>query len=172
MASAKDLVAAVRGQRAAGAEPSSVQDYWKRQHQAWLDDLTALRAQMKAWLAPVVEANVAQTKDVEFSTAEPDLGHYMAPGLDIELLADPPQIVTVRPRGLRIVGIVEAGGARVVGANGRVDLECGVRREILLRFRKNETTSWCSFGDGTRRDLGEGLFFDLLFKTAEIDRIG
>jgi hypothetical protein len=84
------------------------------------------------------------------------------------LLTEPPQVVLVRPRGLRVVGVVETGGTRVVGANGRIDLECGIKREIVLRFRKDNTTTWCSFSAGKKRELNEDVFFDLLARTADI----
>lgn len=171
MASAKDLVAAVRSRKAAGTESESVQAYWKRQREHWIADLAGLREQVKAWLAPVVEARAAQTRDVEHAIEEPDLGHYMAPGLDIELLAEPAQVVTLRPRGMGVGGLVEPGRPRLVGPVGRVDLECGARREILLRFLKGTTTTWCSFGDGHRHVLTEAFFFDLLFRTSEIERV-
>ncbi len=66
-------------------------------------------------------------------------------------------------RGARVLGVVETGGRRVVGASGRVDLECGVKREVLLRFtRTGESAVRCSFTGGERCELDEELFFELI----------
>lgn len=42
---------------------------------------------------------------------------------------------------------------------------------IVLRFHGDGVTRWCTFGDGTERELDEELFIDLLFETAEIEHI-
>lgn len=166
MTKAKDFVAALQNQRS--AQPRSVEDYWKRQEALWLGDLEALRGSIRQWMGPVVEARAAAISDKSFSIMEPDLGRYDAPGLEISLLTEPPQVVLLRPRGLRVVGHVEIGGNSAVGAAGRVDLECGVRREILLRFHQNDRTTWYSFSAGKKRELDEEVFFDLLARTADI----
>jgi hypothetical protein len=146
----------------------SVEEYWKRQKSLWLADLASLETSVKQWMTPVVQERAAIVEDKAFSTMEPDLGGYEAPGLALTLMMDPPQIVLLRPRGLRIVGVVETGGSRVVGANGRVDLECGIKREIVLRFRKDDMTVWYSFGGGKKRSFDEELFFELLARVADV----
>ncbi len=166
MTKVKDFVAAVRSQRR--AQPESVEGYWQRQQLSWLSDLSKLRDDIKNWMGPVVEDNAVTVKDKIFPTTEPDLGTYDAPGLELDLLTEPLQVVLVRPRGLRVVGVVESGGRRIVGASGRVDLECGVKREIILRFRRDDATSWCSFGTGNKRELSEEVFFELLARTADL----
>ncbi len=166
MTKAKDFVAAVQSQRL--ARPESVEEYWKRQQTIWLTDLSNLRDSIKRWMGPVVEDGAAVIKDHAFPTLEPDLGRYDAPGLEIELLTDPLQVVLLRPRGLRIAGVVDTGGSRVVGASGRVDLECGVKREIILRFRNDHRTTWCSFSSGKKVEVDEDAFFELLARTADI----
>src|SRR5262249_36937958 len=105
MTKAKDFVAALRSQRA--LPPESVEEDWRRQQSLWLDDLSALRGSIVRWMGPVVEDRAAAVDEKVFSTMEPDLGRYDAPGLEIALLTDPPRVVLVRPRGLRIVGITE-----------------------------------------------------------------
>ncbi|MEO8284325.1 MAG: hypothetical protein ABI568_13155 [Pseudarthrobacter sp.] len=166
MTKAKDFLAALRSQQI--AQPGSAEEYWKRQQSMWLDDLSMLRDSIRQWMSPVVEDHSATIEDRVFSTMEPDLGRYDAPGLEFVLLMEPPQVVLVRPRGLRVVGVVETGGSRVVGASGRVDLECGVKREIVLRFRKDDRTTWYSFSAGKKRELDEDVFFDLLARTTDI----
>lgn len=166
MTKAKDFVAALRSHQ--HAESQSVEEYWKRQQSLWLADLSVLRDSIRQWMSPVVEDRAATVVDRAFPTMEPDLGGYDAPGIEIALLTEPPSVVLVRPRGLRIVGVIETGGSRVLGASGRVDLECGVKREIILRFRNDGTTAWYSFGTGVRRQLNEDVFFELLARTADI----
>ncbi len=159
-------MAALRNQQS--ARPEDVEEYWKRQQSLWLTDLSVLRNSIKQWMGPVVQDRAATVEDKLFSTMEPDLGGYDAPGLHLTLLTEPTQVVLLRPRGLRIVGVVETGGSRVVGANGRVDLECGVRREIVLRFQKDGVTTWYSFSAGKKREFNEDVFFALLARAADI----
>lgn len=166
MTKARDFLAALQHQRSGQSE--NVADYWKRQQSLWLADLSALQGEVKRWLAPILEARAVVVEEKSVPIMEPDLGSYDAPVLEITLLTDPSQVVQLRPRGLRVVGIVETGGSRVIGASGRVDLECGVKREILLRFRKDEATSWYSFSAGNKRELNEELFFELLARIADI----
>ena len=164
MAKAKDFLKALQAADHVGAE--SVDEYWKRQRDAWVADLGELRRSMVRWLGPVCEAQKAKWRDEEFTLMEPDTGEYQAPGLEIELLAGDPRVVVVRPRGVRIVGVVQTGGARVVGARGRVDVECGVAREILLRFTHDGPTRWLSFSRGEKKELDEDLFFEVLARVA------
>jgi hypothetical protein len=166
MTKAKDFVTAVMSQKR--AQPESVEEYWRRQRSLWLTDLSELRDSIKNWMGPVVVANAVTVEDKLFSTTEPDLGTYDAPGLELALLTEPHQVVLVRPRGLRVVGVVQSGEHRIVGASGRVDLECGAKREIILRFRQEEATTWYSFGTGKKRELNEDVYFELLARTADL----
>ena len=117
----------------------------------------------------MVEAKLASITDTDFSTEEPDVGHYTARGLSIELLIGEPKSVLVRPRGLRVVGLMEDEGRRIVGANGRVDIEYHATREILLRFGSAENAQWLSFAGGEKRELDEDLFVELLARVAEVE---
>ena len=159
MAKANQFVEALRGARA-GVE--TVAEARLRQRTEWLEDLNELCAAVRAWLAPVIEANFATVTPREVLLTEPDLGEYTASGLEITLIVSgQTRAVLLRPRGMRIVGIVDDGGARITGARGRVDLECGASRAILLRF-KNDVVAWVSFSSGERRVVTEEVFFDLL----------
>jgi hypothetical protein len=154
------------------ARPGSVETVdqaWNRQKSAWLLDVEALRASVRRWLGPVLEARLATVADKDFPIAEPDLGQYIAPGLEITLVvAGETRVVLLRPRGMRVVGVVETGRARAIGASGRVDLECGVAREILLRFKGDEQAIWVSFSKGEKRTLDEDVFFELLAQVTEL----
>jgi hypothetical protein len=165
MGKAEEFLEALRRKNSEG---ENVDEYWHRQQAAWLDDLRRLGDMIKHWLAPVIDAKLAKVEDMDFQTTEPDVGTYMAPGLSLELLDEAPKVVRIRPRGLRVLGVVEDGGARIVGAAGRVDLECGVARAILLRFKTENGTTWMSFAGGTKRELDEEVFFELLARTADV----
>jgi hypothetical protein len=167
MTTAKDFLKAL--QATGRDDVRSVDAYWARQRNEWVADLADLRQSIVGWLAPVREAKLATWKDVDFTLTEPDTGPYVAPGLEIALLAAAPRTVVVRPRGVRVVGLAQTDGARVVGARGRVDLECGVAREILLRFKNDGPAVWVSFSGGERRELDEDLFFHLVARLADID---
>lgn len=165
MANANDFVRALQAKGHGGVE--TVNDYWRRQKREWLEDLLALRSAIRQWLGPVSAAGLATVVDRDdVSLTEPDLGHYLAPELAITLLVpDEPRTVLLRPRGMAIVGLV---GARGIGARGRVDLECGVVREILLRSKDKAPTRWLSFSGGEQKTLDEELFFELLARITEI----
>jgi|HubBroStandDraft_6_1064221.scaffolds.fasta_scaffold271945_2 hypothetical protein len=154
--------------RRGGDAPQSVEEYWRRQKGAWLDDLHALRTRVRGWLAPLVEDRLATVEDREFAADEPDYGHYVAPGLEISLLSDEPRSVVLLPRGGRIQGIAGPPGKRVVGASGRVDVECGPNREILLRIADKGGAGWWSFAGGEKRALDEELFFELVARVADV----
>lgn len=166
MAKARDKLAEALRRR--GPEPESVAEYWARQKGAWLEELETLREQVRGWLRPLEDEKLAAVQDRNFSTDEPDFGEYDAPGLEIQLLGTAPKTVLLRPRGGRIQGVIEAPGRRVLGARGRVDLEHGLNREILLRLEQAGATRWYSFAGGKKRQLDEELFFELLARVADV----
>jgi hypothetical protein len=152
------------------AAPDTVDEARRRQHEAWLTDLADLRRRVRGWLAPVADAESARLTDVEIEITDQDVGTYSAPALHIDLVVGGMvRRVALRPRGMRVVGVVESGGARFVGAAGRVDLEQGAIREILLRVRDDGETRWLTFGTGTKRELDEALFFELLARISDVD---
>ena len=165
MAKASELLRALR---AVHGTDSTAMDYWKRHKDQWVEDLRTLRSSVRGWMKPIEQEGFAVVADTDFPISEPDVGYYLAPGLTIQLQVQDPRRVVLRPRGVRVLGVVEAGGARVLGAMGRVDLESGATREILLRFRSDDVTSWASFSLGTRRDLDEDLFVELLARAADV----
>ena len=82
MAKAKDFLRALQAAEHVGAE--SVDEYWRRQRDAWVADLGELRRSMVQWLGPVCEAQRARWREQDFTLMEPDTGEYSAPGLEIE----------------------------------------------------------------------------------------
>jgi hypothetical protein len=97
------------------------------------------------------------------------LGTYSAAGLEISLVgAGEAQVVQVRPWGLSILGAVEAGVARALNARGRVDVECGVTRALLLRFENGDSARWVAFSGGNARTLDEKVFFELIAQVTEL----
>ncbi|MCB9585263.1 MAG: hypothetical protein H6718_07690 [Polyangiaceae bacterium] len=169
MTSASKFLEAVRKGRPGGNDgPESEADYWTRQQEQWVADLRALRESIRGWLEPLTTERAVRLQNIDFSTTEPNLGQYMAPGLAIEILSDPPKRVELRPRGMGIVGFVEPDGTRIVGASGRIDLECEFRRETVLRFREEGGTRWCWFAGGKKVEVDEASFFDLLGRVTNI----
>lgn len=174
MLNAKKFLEAVTNQR--HQPDKGVDEFLRQQQNEWINDLSALRHSIREWMGPIVEASVAKLNDADFELADPDLGSYAAPGLEIVLILDTDRRIRLRPRGLEIVGIVDTstGKRPRIGATapmrGRVDLECGVKREILARIKKGDDQkwSWYSFAGGKERLLNEDVFFELLAKIAGV----
>lgn len=168
MTRAEQFAADLQKKASAGG-PQSVQSHWEEQRELWIADLKDLCENIKTWLQPAIEAKAARVVDVNFSTTEPDLGTYDAPGLRIELLVDSPVSVDIRPRGCRVVGLVQTGKSRVFGSQGRVDIERGADREIILRFKEADAVRWNSYATGAKQTVDEGVFLDLLSNVAGLN---
>ena len=161
MAKANEFLRALQAN--GGSRVETVDAFRERQQSGWLSDLDALCSSIEGWLTPVVAAGAAKVSREDILIHEPDTGEYSAPRLRIEMVIEgQTKIALIRPRGLRIVGLVAEDGKRVVGAHGRVDVECDLRRAILLRFQNAGATRWKSYTLGDGRELDEDLFFDLL----------
>jgi hypothetical protein len=136
----------------------------------WLRDLDALCASIRLGLAPLLAAKLATVVDRSFSVREATFGTYTAAGLEISLVGTgEARVALVRPWGLSILGAVEAGVARALTACGRVDVECGVARAILLRFDNRESVRWVAFSGGDARTLDEKLLLELLSEVTELE---
>jgi hypothetical protein len=79
------------------------------------------------------------------------------------------RLALVRPRGTSILEPVEAGAEWAQDANGRVDIESGHARAILLRIDDPQSVRWVSFSSGTRRALDEKAFLELLVRVTELN---
>lgn len=168
MSRAQDFLHALQAR--ADGKLEAVDTLRERQQAEWTTDLASLRADVERWMAPLVRENAAKVTSVGFSLSEPDVGNYVAPGLTIELVVGShARTVRLQPRGGRVAGLIASDGARVVGAQGRVDLECDLVREVLLRFRRDGVTSWRSYTTGDERTLDEDLFFQLLARVTQVE---
>jgi hypothetical protein len=159
------LAEALRRER---SEPESKDSYWGRQKEAWLSEVKELCTLVKAWLQPLVDNELVIADDHVFAITEPDFGTYDSPGLTITMLGEVPKTVQLRPRGGRIQGVIVTEGPRVIGAKGRVDLESGPNREILLRFADASGSQWLSFAGGEKREVTEEVFFELLARVVDL----
>ncbi|HSN97002.1 MAG TPA: hypothetical protein VLS89_01850 [Candidatus Nanopelagicales bacterium] len=153
-----------RLRREAPGDKQTVQEYWERQTQEWIDDLQSLMETLAGWLDQAEQEGLLSVERQHVELAEEDLGPYDVPALAIHLRTTHPRIIRVHPRGLRIVGVIVAGDHRIVGARGRVDITCGAGRTMLLRFKdKDHETSWSVIQpDGTGVPLTEDGFSDVL----------
>ena len=112
------------------SQPKTVDEHWAEKKQEWIDDVAALATNIAGWLAPAVEQRLARVERRKLEIDEADTGPYAIDALTIHL-GD--REVRVEPRGMRIVGVIPTGAARIVGARGRVDLVSGPARATILR---------------------------------------
>ena len=135
----------------------------------WRHDLEALSASIQQGLAHLVAAKLATVTATAFPVTESAFGTYSALGLEITLIVlGEPRLIFVRPRGLSILGAVETGVARALSARGRVDIQCGLVRMILLRFVDPKPTRWISFSRGRKRALDQKDLLDLVMQVTEL----
>lgn len=124
--------------RAKAAEPNgSGVSQLKRE---WLAELNSLFANIRKWLRKPLDAKLVRLEPGTRTLTEHQLGTYEAPCLTI--YAAGPTVVDVLPQA-----------REVVAAIGRVDLVCGPKREIMVRFNagqwffaqlSEEGTQWIS----------------------------
>ncbi|KYF64431.1 hypothetical protein BE11_04455 [Sorangium cellulosum] len=137
--------------------PKTAEEHRDQQKREWLRSLDVLFREIEGWLAPAVSAGVLKTARSEIEVVEQDLGAYYAPTLEIR---DDRLTVRLEPVGVRVVGVVAAGGRRHVGLRGRVDLVCGPIRIPLVR---GTSGVWKALPlRGEPRDLTEESFADIL----------
>jgi hypothetical protein len=111
-------------------QPKTVGEQWGQKRAEWIEDVAALMANIRQWLAPAIAKKLVTVEARKVELDEPDTGPYEVDALTI-YLGD--REVAVEPKGMRVVGIIPAGGKRIVGARGRVDLVSGPSRATLLR---------------------------------------
>lgn len=131
----------------------------RKERERWLHDLAALLETLDRYLAPLVEKGLAVTEATTLRMAEPDLGEYEAPARSAWVSSRGLRhLVRIEPRGAQVAGLVRAGGERITGVKGRVDLVCGPRRWALLR---HGASAWwiVPVGAGpSKKPLGESTF--------------
>ena len=91
----------------------------------WLTALKELYVQLRAWLENARVAGLAEIVERQVMLSEQHLGSYKAPALDLKM-------------GSRVIHVVPRGRL-IIGARGRVDLECGPAKAMLVR---NDDGTW------------------------------
>jgi hypothetical protein len=112
-------------------QPKTVEEHFSEKRDEWVADVSKLMNDVAAWLGPAIEKKLVRVERGEVDIDEQDTGPYRVAALTIHLGE---RKVEVKPRGMRVVGVVPAGGGkRIVGARGRVDLVSGPARATILR---------------------------------------
>jgi hypothetical protein len=128
----------------------------------WRHDVAELCASARRGLAPLVASKLVVLADCEFWIPDPALGSYTIAGLEMTLLTSQgARMALLRPRGLSLIAAMEVGSAQAKSALGRVDLEWGVERVVLLRYNDCTPSRWLSFSSGSRRVFGTSDFLEL-----------
>ena len=96
-------------------QPTTVDERRAEQKQEWLQALEQLFTDIEGWVKPAVDEGVLRTSRSSIGVVEQDLGQYQAQMLEIRARG-----LTIRfePIGLRVVGLVGAGGHRLIGLHG------------------------------------------------------
>jgi hypothetical protein len=137
--------------------PKTVDEHRDEQRREWIQSLDALFTAIEGWLAPGVSAEVLSMQRTENTITERDLGEYAAPELHI---SDGRLSVRLTPVAGRVTGVVVAGGKRLLGLRGRVDLVCGPIRIPLVRTTEKVWRALPLCGEP--RDLNEESFAEIL----------
>jgi hypothetical protein len=138
-------------------QPKTVDEHREEQKREWLAALGGLFTNIERWVEPAVHEGVLRTSRSSIEVAEPDLGNYVAPVLEIRASG---LTVSFYPVGRRVAGVVAAGGHRLIGLRGRVDLVCGPIKIPLVRGTGG---SWKALPlRGEPRDLTEDSFAAIL----------
>lgn len=98
---------------------------WATKREQWLQSLQELMQQIREWLSAAEDEGLLSVEDSTFPVTEDYIGEYDAPGLVISSPVG--RQVDVRPYALL-----------VIGARGRVHMESGPKREMLLRNDEGE----------------------------------
>lgn len=99
-------------------DATSDREKWAKRKDAWLAAVDGLYAQIQVWLAKQIETKLLTVDMTPLSITEQYLGAYQTKSLTIKVGWD---TVTLTPRG-----------ALVVGSNGRIDMESGTRRVLII----------------------------------------
>ncbi len=100
-------------QRKEGANPSDTQKEWLRALRELMDRLCK-------WMQEAVSDKLLQVEKIDQALTEERIGRYHAPALKI-----------VTPAGVSLT--ITPKARFIVGAGGRVDLECPPKKAILVR---------------------------------------
>jgi hypothetical protein len=124
---------------------------WKdrgRNRQEWLDALTRLFDQIRAWIREADPEGVLELVSYQVQRVEDRLGVYDAPAMKIRLNLD---FVDIQPMGRFAIGTFSFQQFQALWRNeqkwgdlsgGRVDMTDGERRYILLRSITDGRDCW------------------------------
>jgi hypothetical protein len=116
----------------------------------WTRVLEVLRNSIRRWLKAQLDSKLLTVDDVAMKVTEQGFGDYEAPGCVIKAGLTS---VTVRP------------AARfIVGGCGRVDLERGMRRSLLVLDEKGQWNVAIQEQGLQLKRLTQGVFLDLLME--------
>lgn len=149
MASNKETVLErLRRQRVAEriAEPEKLLADWK-------SAVESLFNRLRVWLTDAVNDGLFRVETYDFQAEEPKLGTYDVPGLKIITPTD--EVINVRPKA-----------RLVVGAYGRVDLDCAPNKAILVQSEPGrwQFASLDTRNGWTMTELSEDSFWEALQK--------
>jgi hypothetical protein len=137
--------------------PKTADEHREEQKRAWLGAVRDLYTQIEGWLGPAVREGVVKIMRSESERTDEELGSYLAPLLEIRSAG---LLVRIEPVGPGVTDVVSAGGKRLVGLRGRVDLVCGPVRVPLARGSSGQWQAVPMRGEP--RDLTEDTFAELL----------
>jgi hypothetical protein len=146
MADSQSLLELLREQK---AEEQRTRVDWTAVRTEWLADLRALGDRIEEWLHEPVAQKLLRITKRKITLREEALGAYAAPSWEIHA---PSRVISVLPVGRVIIGGV-----------GGVDVECGLKRSLLIRTDSGKWEIWDA-ADRTKkgRSLDEGSFTELL----------
>jgi hypothetical protein len=137
--------------------PKTVEELRTKQKSDWLQALDELFRSIEGWLEPAARDGVLSLTRSKRAIIEQDLGDYEAPVLQI---SDGGLTVRLEPAGVRVEGVIAAGGRRHIGLRGRVDLVCGPIRIPIVR---DSMGKWKALPlRGEPRELNEESFVEML----------
>jgi hypothetical protein len=121
----------------------------------WVAAVGELIKQVEAWLKDATTEGLARYVRTTIDMVEDRLGAYQAPGLRIHF---PESTVEVTPKARFVAG---------VGAMGRVDMDCGAHKALLIRtepaqWRITQLFPFPLQGDWSGKELNEDSFLQTL----------
>jgi hypothetical protein len=128
----------------------------------WVQAIERLFAQLCAWLETADPERILQVEKVNVEVHEPNVGHYLAPRLNIRAFG---KWIGIIPKARKTVGTARPPRPGAPAhATGRVDITDEIRRYVLYRFEGEEDGSWFVEGplDDSLKILTQELFEEAL----------
>ncbi len=106
----------------------------------WRTAILRLYSQMRVWLKEADADGIIEIGERDLEVAEPGLGRYLVPRLDLRIFG---KWIGIIPKARRTVGSAKPGqGADPVQAEGRVDITDDIRRFLLYRIPRGDKDVW------------------------------